>query len=406
MGSETRPFVLVAGCDRFGLAVVYELIRRGAEVVVVASHDSVARYEFELQRLGVRSCSGASHSEGVLAHAELERATSLVLTADDDADNIDAAITARRMNPTVRIVTRVFAADLAAYLHETLGDVIVLSVSQVAAPIFAELALRAAESTTAPAAPRGPRARWPHPDRTILVLAGVFVAIFLFGILFFRAALGLSAVDAAYFVGTTVSTTGYGDISLLRESALTKLMGLVLMFSGAGLLAVFYGFVSSWFVQRRLEEFEGRVPVRGRGHVVVCGAGNVGFRVAERLRATGERVVVIERDANSHNAATLRLAGYHVILADATSESTLRLARVERARIVLALIDDDTGNLRIARLVRDANPAVPVVLRIVSAELATHVDAHASGGRMRLLSPIAVAAERFAEAALSARPQR
>ncbi len=402
MTDSTRsPFVIVAGLERFGLAVVRELVRRGAEVVVIAPHDAIARYELELERLGVKAYCGASHSEGILARAGVERAQSFVLTADDDADNLDAAIAARRMHPTIRIVTRVFAPELAEFVRETLGDVVVLSVSQVAAPIFADLAVSVAGLARDQAGARASAARRLRPDRAILALAGGFLAVVLFGILYFRGALGLSFVDAAYFVGTTVSTTGYGDISLLRERPLTKLVGLGLMFSGAALLAVFYGLVSSWFVQRRLEAFEGRVPVRGRGHIVVCGAGNVGFRVAERLHAAGERVVVIERNADSHNAATLRLAGYHVILADATSETTLRLARVDRARAVLALIDDDTGNLRIARLSADANPDVPVVLRIVSAELAIHVDAHASPGRMRLLSPIAVAAERFAEAAIA-----
>jgi len=86
------PTVVVCGLDRFGLAVVNELVRRGAGVFVVAPAEQLTRYEVELDRLGVRRTSGAAHSEGVLVQAGLERATALVLTADDVADNIDAAI--------------------------------------------------------------------------------------------------------------------------------------------------------------------------------------------------------------------------------------------------------------------------------------------------------------------------
>lgn len=400
----TPPFVLVAGLDRLGLAVIRELTQRGVEVGVIASAGALARHEHELTLLGARPCSGAAHLEGVLAMAGLGRASALVLTADDDSGNIDTAITARRLNPTLRIVARIFDTELAEFVRETLGEIVVLSISQIVAPIFAELGLRAAD-VPAEAPPRGRRLRPLRSsrglDRNLIALGLTFAGLVTVAVLYFRAALGLPFIDALYFVGTTITTTGYGDISLLHAGAAAKLAGLALMFGGATLLAVLFGLVSSWFVGRRLEIFEGRVPARGRGHIVVCGAGNVGFRVVGQLQQAGQRVVVIERDPTNRNAAVLRQAGSHVILADATSEVTLALARVERARAVLALTDDDTANLRIARTVAQAAPDVPIILRIVSAELAAHVNA-ASARRMQLLSPIAVASGRFADAALEA----
>jgi Trk K+ transport system NAD-binding subunit len=131
---------------------------------------------------------------------------------------------------------------------------------------------------------------------------------------------------------------------------------------------------------------------------VIAGAGNLGFRVANLLVAQGRRVVIIERNQDSRNLSALRADGHHVIVADATDEQILDLAGVERAGAILVLTDSDAINLQIVLLLRARAVAAPVVIKMVSPELSAHVSLRGDGVA---LSPIAVAAQAFADAALT-----
>lgn len=213
----------------------------------------------------------------------------------------------------------------------------------------------------------------------------------------------MSVFDAFYFVVETITNTGYGDTPILNTAAATKLVTVLLMIGGAGLLALVYALVTGWFIARRLEVLQGRLPVRGRGHAVIAGAGNVGFRVAQLLAAAGRKVVVIERKADSRNAFALVAEGNHVIVADAALDETLDLSGVDRASVVLALTDSDAVNLKLALAVRARGLDVPVVIRLISPELSEHL--HGRKG-IATVSPIAVASESFASAALELRNGR
>jgi Trk K+ transport system NAD-binding subunit len=87
-----------------------------------------------------------------------------------------------------------------------------------------------------------------------------------------------------------------------------------------------------------------------------------------------------------------------VIVADATSEPVLELAGVDHAGAILALTEADAVNLQIALLVRARGGAPRVVMRVTSPELSAHVTARGDGVA---LSPIAVAAQSFADAILT-----
>jgi voltage-gated potassium channel Kch len=202
-----------------------------------------------------------------------------------------------------------------------------------------------------------------------------------------------------YFVMTTVTTVGYGDIALRDASTPVKIVGMVMMFAGAAFIALLFGLFTDWVVSRRLEIAAGRVRVRGNGHIVIAGSGNVGVRVADGLREQDHRVVIIERNADNKNIEALRSNGHHVILADAARAATLSLANVEDSAAMLCLTDSDAVNFQIALLIRARSADVPIIIKVVSPELSTHVSEH---GHAVAISPIAIAAEEFAKAALSA----
>jgi Trk K+ transport system NAD-binding subunit len=352
----------------------------------------------EASGITVERVAMTEHAHGSTEH--LRTAGVLVLAADDDAGNVDRALWARRVRPDLPLVVRVFDESLAGYLAGKAERLTILSMSQVAAPVFAEAALRALDGRPVRPGPRrtAARRRRSRPDRVLVgALAGLALVV-VPATFFFAQVLHLRIVDALYFVWTTVMTVGYGDISLRDTSDLTKIVGMLLMLAGAAFVATLFAFLTGWVVTRRLDVLRGRVRVRGQGHTVIAGAGNLGFRVANLLGAQGRRVVIIERNQDSRNLSALRADGHHVIMADATDEQILDLAGVERAGAILALTDSDAVNLQIALLLRARSSTAPVVLKMVSPELSAHVSERGDG---IALSPIAVAAQAFADAAMA-----
>ena len=132
--------ILVCGLDLLGIAVVRRLVAQNESVRALASAGEAASYSHELERLGVPVCIGIASSPGELEAAGLTNASAVILTTDDDADNVDAALTARRLRPGVPIVARVFNAALGRYLEDTEERLRVQSMAHLAAPRFVEAA--------------------------------------------------------------------------------------------------------------------------------------------------------------------------------------------------------------------------------------------------------------------------
>ncbi len=102
-------------------------------------------------------------------------------------------------------------------------------------------------------------------------------------------------------------------------------------------------------------------------HVVVIGAGEIGWYIAQRLEAEHHDVVVIETDA-VRAAAIGSTLDLQVVVGSGTSTGALRAARIERADLLAAVTDSDEVNLVAALLARQFR--VPTtIIRIQSDEL-------------------------------------
>lgn len=423
-GRSEVGHVVVCGGGRLARRVARQLARLGVRVVRV--HDGPLPVEE-----GLVALVGDAREVDVLRAAGIERAEAVVLAADDDVGNLHVALVAREVAPDVRIVTRMFGPELAQHVEGLVHRCVALSPGGLAAPAFVAAALadgagqrvRVRERVlhADPADPERPRldhaARHaphvpavPSPARAALgellrsqrlrALAGTITAIALLSAAIFSAALDLSLVDALYFTATTMTTTGFGDITLLDAPSWVRLYGVGAMIAGAGLLAIFYVLLTDALVSFRIGAALGRVPRDMRGHVVVCGLGTVGYSVAGRLLDAGVPVVAVGRDGGRFMGAA-RDRGIPIVVGDARDASTLEAAHVARARAVVAATDDDTVNLEVALGARAAFPDVRVVARVYDPDLARRLHVLLHGGASRSVSDVAAPA--FAAAALGAR---
>ena len=213
---------------------------------------------------------------------------------------------------------------------------------------------------------------------------------------------GWDLVDAAYMTVITMTTVGFREVRELVAWP-ERLWTMLLAVSGVGIIYGSIGIVAEAVIAeassgrreaRRMTETVGEL----RGHFILCGYGRVGSTVARELVHAGQRLVVIDILPDSLDDA--RHHGHLVVQGDATSDETLRLAGVERARGLVATIDSDANNVYVTLSARSMNPS----LFIVGRANAEGSDAKLlQAGANRVVSPYTMAGRRMAELAIRPR---
>src|SRR5712691_7431597 len=96
-------------------------------------------------------------------------------------------------------------------------------------------------------------------------------------------------------------------------------------------------------------------------HVIVCGYGRTGQRLAHMLEQ--EHIVVIALDTDPERVRGAAAAGENVVFGDASRHETLVAAGVARASALVITFADTQLALRILHHVRALNPALPAIVR-------------------------------------------
>ena len=416
--------IAVIGYSNAAYRTAQRLAETGSSIVFVVSDTD--RFRTETLMAGIKLISLPCLQPGCLPE-DIRTCSSAVVASDDEQFNLHVTMQLNSDFPSLKIVTRLFNLGLGREIEARMPRVTVLSVSEHAAPFFAAAAFldcvhdawREDNQLMAHTGDRGrataviaepsqtPRtyisgirgfSRRMRPDLMLLgVLAGI-VLVIAAGTLFFWLRLGIPLGDALYFVVTTLTTTGYGDYSLREYPFYAKLAGMTLMLSGASLFAILFALLTDKLFRMRLELVMGRRQVHAAGHVIVCGAGDVGIRVVECLQLTGTEIVVVERDQEGRFNQRIREMGIALIIDDATIEETLDRAAVQSAGAIICATDNDMRNLEIALNARSHNPGIRSVVRVYDRDFADqmqrnfHIEA--------ALSSSAIASHAFADAAL------
>jgi Trk K+ transport system NAD-binding subunit len=188
----------------------------------------------------------------------------------------------------------------------------------------------------------------------------------------------MSWIDALYFAAETITTVGYGDFSFGQQSRFLRLFAVGLMFGGAIVTAILVAFIADMLLSRRFVHTAGVRRARHmRDHVVVVGLGSTGIRVVSDLTAAGYDVVVIERDENNRFLSIAAELDVPVIFGDSTMRQTLESARVDRARGVAVLTQQDMHNIGTGIVLLEilgSDTKVPIVMRIQGRALAAAVN--------------------------------
>ena len=129
---------LLCGFGRVGRQVAREFAREGVPFVIV---EQDPRKVGECLERGHPAIPGDASDDAVLEEAGCRRARGLVVAGDSDADNVFVVLSARNMNPNLRIVARASSDESGAKL-ETAGADRALSPYVVGGRRLASLASR------------------------------------------------------------------------------------------------------------------------------------------------------------------------------------------------------------------------------------------------------------------------
>ena len=209
-------------------------------------------------------------------------------------------------------------------------------------------------------------------------LMGVIVALVLVG------AAGLTYFeenrpfhDALWWAIVTLTTVGFGDISPTSFGG--RLIGIVLMFFGIGVLGTFTATIASAFVDQRLRKDRGMGDCDLKGHIILCGWNYRTQEILKDLRAdsrSATRPIVLVADVDTSPAGD----DEHLRFVRGTgTEDDMNRAGIEKAKTVV-LVGDRSQDYR-ARdakavlavlMIKDLNPSAYVIVELAGEENLRH----------------------------------
>jgi voltage-gated potassium channel len=207
-----------------------------------------------------------------------------------------------------------------------------------------------------------------------------------------------SLLDAFYMTLITLTTVGFGEIIPLDPAGRLLTVGLIV--AGVTLVGTMVGFLAHLIQEGGLGE-HGRQrrmqkKVDGlRDHYIVCGYGRVGRAVCYQL--VEERVEFVVVDRGEWDDEDVRREGFPFEIGDATQESVLRAAGVERAQGLVCALPDDPDNVFIALAARSINADLTIVARLSDSSSAPRL---VQAGVNRIVSPYETSGRHMALAAL------
>lgn len=136
VSGQMRGHVVLCGLGHVGIRVLEELQRLGEDVVAIESREEGAFLD-EARALGVPVHVGDARRDDFLKACNVEHAKAIVCATNNDLANLEIALDAKRMNPKIRVVMRMFDQRLAKKAGGALGLDASFSTSAVAAPVIA-----------------------------------------------------------------------------------------------------------------------------------------------------------------------------------------------------------------------------------------------------------------------------
>ncbi len=175
----------------------------------------------------------------------------------------------------------------------------------------------------------------------------------------------ITFIDALYYATVSLSTTGYGDIAPVCESA--RLVNVIVITPLRFLfLIVLIGTTVEVLTKRTREEFrQNQWRRKVHDHTVIVGFGVKGRSAARTLLENGvraDKIIVVAQDPDGI-ADAMRM-GIAAVKGDGRRIDILREAATERAQQIIIATDEDDTSVLVTLTARRLAPAANIVCAV------------------------------------------
>ncbi len=299
------------------------------------------------------------------------RWAAVVVVTREDVLALRLTLLVAHLRADLPLWVTMFDRTIARELHHVVPAVRVVSPSElVAADVAAQLVTAVGRPST-----RGRTGVRLVDDALRLMVragAGILLALLI------EAAAGAIAlheglVDAFYYSTRSVATVA-GTPGAATAATWYKVTSVLDTLAALALVAVFTAALVRRVSRPRLTTLSGARAAPARHHVLLVGFGQVGFRLAQELRARDVAVLGVERDPEAPCVRLARAAGIPVTIGRGDDRETLERVGTRRCAAIAAVTSDDLVNVAVGLAASDLAPGVPLVLRLGDGEVAAETD--------------------------------
>lgn len=140
MASTCHDHIVLCGIGHLGFRVLEQLVAAKLEVVAIEK-DGDGRFIAMAKNLGVPVLIRDMKEDQSLIDAGIQRARAIIIATNDDMANLEVALDARRLNPHIRVLMRLFDQQIAGKIADAIMVDAAFSSSALAAPLVAALSL-------------------------------------------------------------------------------------------------------------------------------------------------------------------------------------------------------------------------------------------------------------------------
>ncbi len=197
----------------------------------------------------------------------------------------------------------------------------------------------------------------------------ILVAVALVAGALFSLSEGKSLGDSLYWAFVTMTTVGYGDIAPL--TSVGKVVGVWLATTGLLIYGYTVTVITTMAAKISLSEVFGMSKCKYKNHFVICGWTPVSEIVLKELLTAKKEVAVITetKDDIPRIKSVAKKAKIFAIYGDPSKTDVLEQAGVEKARVIMLCVDDDTKNLITSLHVKKVNPQARIIVKTTREEL-------------------------------------
>ena len=203
-----------------------------------------------------------------------------------------------------------------------------------------------------------------------------------------------TVLDSIYMVVITLFTVGFQEVHPLSQAG--KIFTIFIIVGGVGSAIYAAGQVMEIFIEGEMSGYRKRRNMdkkikEMKDHYVISGFGRVGHQVAQVFETSHVPFVVIDPKKESRDE--LEAKGVPVLIGDATDDTVLMAAGIQRAKCLIACSDSDVVNVYVTLSARQLNPSLNIVAR---ASLKDTEKKMTMAGANRVISPYFISGVRMA----------